>query len=76
MMKKIIPTILLLTACTSNPDEILIAPREIDEADTAETVETIDPSIAQRLSELDELVGRGLISEEEYQEARRSILGN
>jgi hypothetical protein len=82
MMKKTIPTILLLlTACASNPNEILTAAREADEAvtaepvETAETVETSNQSNVGRLSELDALVERGLISEEEYQEARRRILG-
>ena len=82
MMKKTIPTILiLLTACASNPDEILTVVREVDETsiadteETADTVETSNQSNAGRLSELDAFVERGLISEEEYQEARRRILG-
>jgi|APSaa5957512535_1039671.scaffolds.fasta_scaffold174470_1 hypothetical protein len=75
MMKKAIPTVLLLTACASNSDEILTDAMEVNEVSTADTVEARDPSISKRLSELDELVGRGLISEEEYQEARRNVLG-
>lgn len=83
MMKKTISIILLLlTACASNPDEILTAATEADEAVTAdkvepaETVETGNQPNDGRLSELDALVERGLISEEEYQEARRRVLGN
>jgi hypothetical protein len=46
-----------------------------DESGTGETTVTGDRATAERLSELNALVERGLISEEEYQEARRSILG-